>query len=976
MRRTQKLSAVGILFGGFFLFHVQTATAQQAGIVGQIRDESGGVLPGVTVSASSPALQVKEVSDVSNAQGEYRLTPLPIGEYTVLYSLSGFQTIRQESIRLDLGAQVKLDVTLKVGALEETVTVSGAAPVVDVTATSASTQFTRETLELTPTSRNGAISLMVQAPGVRAPGRLDVGGGSVGDTPEFSSFGQPVESYMVMEGIVTSDTRINSQGGNYFDYNTMEEARVQTISNGPDVPSRGPALSMIVKSGGNDFHGSGEFAATSHRFESNNVTAALRARGITTGNPLNYRRDFGTDLGGRIVRDKLWFYGAARYRPQDILQLGGFKPDGTQADAYRGETIFNGKGSYQMSQSNKLVGWGQWAQKYHYGEAVNQFVAWESRGDRHPPVRTNTWKAEWQSVRGNSMVLSVLFGRWWWTAGQNIDTIGPTAAAKAAGVPNGLEMRILQDEDHGGGRPSTFDQTTLRQAGTALGGGQWADIWRYTAKATISLYKSDFFMGNHEFKGGFERTPTGFIFPAGGDRGRAGQYRLIYANGTPVQMELFNNPVVPQNNVAFTTLYGSDSWTIARRLTLDLGGRFEHDTAEVPRQCRMAGDWSFTAASCVDRVPFKTLNSFAPRLYFSLDVTGDARTLLKGGWGRFYKQRFVEENQMTNPYQSVTATYRWRDLNGNRLYDAGEVNDDPNGPDFITSNATVAGISNPDEKPMGTDQFALTLERQLGRDFAVRASGVYIHTFNEQRLLNILRPYSAYSIPINNPDPGADGVVGNSDDPGRTLTYYDFPASLAGRQFERFMFINDPGSAETHKAIDLQLVKRISQNWQLLVAYTATKNDTLVGHPQNRAANFEPNQEINTGDKSTQKTFRISGLYRLPYGVSVSANFNNESGVPQSRQVLVRGGAQIPNIVLNTDPLGTISLPTVRVVDLRVDKSFALRGSHRVAMRVNFYNLNNASAITAWTLRSGPTYLVPTAILKPRIMEFGLSYTF
>src|SRR5262245_16521471 len=214
------------------------AIAQQlTAITGQVRDESGAVLPGVTVKASSPVLQLKEVTDVTNVQGEYRITPLPIGTYTVLYTLDGFTTMRQEDVRLDLGATVRLDITLKLGALAETLTVSGAAPVVDVTATSASTQFTRETLELTPTSRNGAISLMVQAPGVRAPGRLDVGGGTVGDTLEFSSFGQPIESFMVMEGLVTSDSRIQTQGGNYFDYNAMEEAKVQTISNGPDGPT-------------------------------------------------------------------------------------------------------------------------------------------------------------------------------------------------------------------------------------------------------------------------------------------------------------------------------------------------------------------------------------------------------------------------------------------------------------------------------------------------------------------------------------------------------------------------------------------------------------------------------------------------------------------------------------------------------------------------------------------------------------------
>ena len=384
--KVRKLSGCALLV---LLAVPAVAMAQQASaILGQVRDESGGVLPGVTVSVSSPSLQVKEVTDVTNAQGEYRITPLPIGTYSVSYSLDGFSTMRQEGIRLDLGAQAKLDIMLKVGTLTETVTVSGASPVVDVTATSASTQFTRETLELTPTSRNGAISLMVQAPGVRAPGRLDVGGGTVGDTPEFASFGQPIESFMAMEGLVTSDYRIQTQGGNYFDYNAMEEAKVQTISNGPEVPSRGPALTMLLKSGGNEFHGGGSYAYSSEHTESDNIDDELRAQGITEGNPLLSRTDQGLDIGGRIVRDKLWFYTSGRYRPQDVIQLGTYKPDGTPGNGYKAEIILNQKISYQPRQSTRLVFWNQWVQKYHYADTLTRFQAWSVRGDRVPPIRS------------------------------------------------------------------------------------------------------------------------------------------------------------------------------------------------------------------------------------------------------------------------------------------------------------------------------------------------------------------------------------------------------------------------------------------------------------------------------------------------------------------------------------------------------------------------------------------------------------
>jgi hypothetical protein len=149
----------------------ERATAGQAAavgsIIGQVKDEGGGVLPGVTVTATSPALQVPSIAAVTDAQGEYRLTPLAIGVYTVEYELSGFQKVRQEDVRITVGFIARLDIRLSVGALSETITVSGQTPVVDVTSTTTTTRFNKETLEVLPTNRNGLNSLLVQAPGTR-----------------------------------------------------------------------------------------------------------------------------------------------------------------------------------------------------------------------------------------------------------------------------------------------------------------------------------------------------------------------------------------------------------------------------------------------------------------------------------------------------------------------------------------------------------------------------------------------------------------------------------------------------------------------------------------------------------------------------------------------------------------------------------------------------------------------------------------
>ena len=208
------------------------AGQNEAGIIGQVTDESGAVLPGVTVTATSPALQLPQVTGITNERGEYRLSPLPVGSYSVEYALSGFQSLRRDGLRLTVGFTAKLDIVLKVGTLAETVTVSGAAPVVDTASTSSATQLVKEALELIPTSRNGYSGLLNQAPGTR--GVIDVGGENFNSNPTFHAFGMDGESWQSLEGVVTTSAKA-SQTGNYSDYSSYEEAKIQTFGNDAEI---------------------------------------------------------------------------------------------------------------------------------------------------------------------------------------------------------------------------------------------------------------------------------------------------------------------------------------------------------------------------------------------------------------------------------------------------------------------------------------------------------------------------------------------------------------------------------------------------------------------------------------------------------------------------------------------------------------------------------------------------------------------
>jgi hypothetical protein len=941
-----------------------SSAQEQAGIIGVVTDDSGGVLPGVTVTASSPALQVKTVTDVTNDRGEYRLSPLPIGTYEVEYALAGFQSVRHQDVRLTVGFVAKLDVQLKVGAIAESVTVSGAAPVVDVAATTVSTRLTNETLELLPSSRNGLQALMSQAPGART--NLDVGGSTFTAVPIFHAFGQDGNAWTLLDGVAMMTPKRRSAGGTpRWDYDTIEEAQVQSLAKEADVPTKGIQVNAVIKSGGNDFHGRTAYSDTGDKFEGDNLDDALRAQGISSTGGIQRRYDVGGDLGGRLVRDKLWFYVESRRTSQVARTVECFKPDGTACSNLQLQKLFTEKLSYQINPSNRI------SHFYHYGVFIttsngSRLVSYESRTRRH--VLGTIGKVDWQRIKGN-LVTSVLFGFWTWH--------GQTAGFAST--------------------PSRLDLVTRVVTGGGNGAGMGQPEYRYGPRVSVSWYKPGLFMGNHAFKAGVEwlhgRADATFNIGPKAVRPNP-NYQLQFRNGVPTQILIPNYPVNPYSHADNLPVYLHDSWTVGRRLTLGLGIRYEHSEGYLPAQCRDAalppGDVAFPAA-CYPLIQVKNWNSVVPRFHAAYDLTGDGRTVLKGGWGRYAQIRYVEDPQQFQQNGPAESTFRWRDLNGNNDYDPGEVNLNPNGPDFLAttsqgqslSAALTKVVQNPNEKQPTSDEYSVSLEREVMANFAVRATGVYSRNINNYRIQNDLRPYSAYNIPITNADPGPDGRVGTTDDPGSFITYYDFPAAYAGASFLQRMSVNDRASDQWFKSFEVAGSKRLSNRWQMLASFSSTWKHIpwvqMLGENASNAVDFteiNPNVEINTGDYTKEWLGRISGSYNFPMDVLVSARYEHRSGTPYARTALLTGGQQIPSITVNVEPIGARTLPNISLLDLTVQKAFSLAASRRLNLRLNIYNALNNNVVTALTAQSGANFGKATTILLPRIFDVGASFQF
>ena len=928
-----------------------------ASVVGRVTDQSGAVLPGVTVTATSPALLVGQVTAISDAEGDYRLSPLPVGTYDITYELSGFQSARQEGLRLTVGFTAKVDVALSIGALTETVTVAGASPVVDVASTTARTQLTRETLDLLPLAgRQSLVAVMAAAPGVRS--NLDVGGDTSNEMPVFRAFGQVGEPWVTNEGVATTFAVSGSGFGQYFDYQSFEEAAVQTIGNDAEMPTKGLRVISLVKSGGNDFHGDVMYAQVPPKLQSNNVDDALRAQGVEQGSPLKKRYDFGVDMGGRIIRDKLWWYSAYRRRNNIELVEGSFKPNGEPGNDVNLAWFTTNKMSYQATRANRFVFYHEQAMKWEVAneDLADYTISWENR--TNDPTTNRVDKIEWQGVFGNSFVASLQQGHAWILNRGFTTDRGPTADREPGSYL----------------APLTRDIFFLRTSGEAQTSARRLRNNLFHTKGSASWYKPDSFHGNHDLKAGFDFIPAWTT--SGSFSRESGNFHQIFNNGAPFQIVTLGNPAFPVSKARYLGIFVRDSWSIARRLTLNLGVRYAQDPGWIPEQCQEAGD--FVAARCIDRIDFPTFQSLSPRLHLAYDVRGNGRTLVKGGWGRFYSPRTPGVVAAVNPLAIERVTYRWTDPNGNRMYDPGEVNLDRNGPAFVSIAGGSTTVVNPDERQPMVDELSATLEHQLVRDFAIRVTGVYSREKDWVRTVNQLRPPEAYNIPVTRPDPGPDGRVGTSDDPGTTLTYFEFPVSLRGRAFERntrFNALDD----KTYKSFEVAASKRLSNRWLLLASYTSTKKHEPPTGPVDR------NSEIFTENNTLEWGFKLNAAYILPSDVTVSGSFDHRSGDPWARTVLLTGGVTIPSITIPVEPIGTRRLPHLNVLNARVEKGFFLRGSQKVVATLNIYNLTNVNTLLNVQRRSGPTFLRPipggtevanNTIVQPRLVEFGVAYRF
>lgn len=927
-------------------------------IHGTIRDQSGGVLPGVTATLTSPALQVRELVQVTNAEGEYRFVDLPAGTYLLKFELTGFSTLVREDLRLTVGFTARVDENMKVGAMEESVTVSGQSPVVDMTSTSASVAFTKEILESVPRGRD-LQNVLAMAPGVTQE-TMDVGGSTLAQRQDTASYGVEAQPKLQYEGMniamgADQNTPI------YFIDNSLEEVQVRTSGNDAEVSTPGVSMIAIMKSGGNTFHGAYRGSWQPGELQGNNLNDSLRAQGIGTPPELKKFYDVAADLGGRIIRDKLWFYGGYAKQTKEEGTAGfaagpgadGRYLTGDEPQAYFESSLYQYslKLSYQMSKNNRLVYAWQRGVKTQPQNGGGRLRPLESTRDYRNP--TAIQKAEWQSTVTPRLLLNAMGGY----AGYFTDYDAGRSFARADA-------------------PSRRDVDTNLFTGSHVQ-NQNKTRDRYQAEASASFFPERNLAGQHDFKTGvsiyWDRTSDGWR------NNLAGNYLLLTDKGTPFRIQAYNTPVRPLDNEDIYAWYFKDSWRATDKLTLNLGVRWEYQHSYLPEQ-DYAGARDFPTlfpAKHVDRLDVQTFSRMVPRVGVAYDLGG--KSVIKATWGLYNYILGDTYGDVFAATATANAVFAWRDLNGDKLWTPNESNLSlgSGNPDFVSITAASNYELSPELKQPNTWESTVSYERELAPSLGFRV--MYINKIVDDSIetINAKRPYSAYSVPITRRDPGPDGQLGTADDGGR-VTLYDYASSFTGATFVSNKRVNADNTDRFH-SMEFTLTKRASSRWMGQVSYFAVKNHRwLTGVYQS------PNDEFFPLDETWSWAGNISGSYRMPYDISVSGFLQSQSGVKgqrtnQFRQVDPDGGPRIANAgntTIRLEPYGSQSLQAFNILNFRANKDFRLSGGRRISIDFDVFNLLNLATPTGAEFRSGQTFGYVTGITPPRITRIGARFTF
>ncbi|MEQ1899011.1 MAG: carboxypeptidase regulatory-like domain-containing protein [Vicinamibacterales bacterium] len=961
-----------------------TAFSQNAGsgsIAGIVKDTTGAVLPGVTVEAASPALIEKVRTVVTDDQGNFKIVDLRPGAYTVTFTLPGFSTYRREGIDLPSGFTATANAEMKIGSLEETVTVSGGSPVVDVQRVTQSKVLSRELIDTIPTGRTiqGYAALTV---GASVSSRLTDVGGNKGEGYGHIAIhgGRENDGKLNIEGMRYNNMVGTGSGSNRFimiNQAAVQEINMETGGQTAETETAGVVLNIIPKDGGNTFKIYLNTSGATSKFQAKNITDELRARGATLGSSVKKVYDFGAGFGGRIVKDKLWFYTAHRWWGAQnntnvyYNKLGfnslRYEPDLTQpgySDIYQRDNSV--RLTYQATARNKLT--------LHFSKQSNCSCFDGIGTNGRVPEANIDWhyapvsltQVTWSFPMTNKLLVEAGYSRIvnWTTA-----LLGPGVSPDAISV-NDVGLGLAYNSPPGGTTPAGMLAPNV-------------DYGQHNEKFAVS-----YVTGSHALKIGAQTHQGRAFF----DRAYVNQdLSYTFRNGVPISLSQWATPATSEQTEKINLgIYAQDQWTL-RRLTLNLGVRYDHINSYVPAQTRPAG--RFVGEINIPEInDVPNWHDITPRFGAAYDVFGNSKTAIKGYLGRYVNAHGVGMAVALNPANAIglSATRTWADGNANLVPECDLFTNAANGEcgalNVATFGRPVVLTRFSDEVSQGwgardyTWQASLGMQHELRPNMGLNVS--YFRTWFGNFTVNdnlAVQPsdFSPYCVTAP-----TDVRLGSASGT-RMCGLYDVNPNVFGRFDGLVKQASGFGKQrEYFDGVDITLNTRFGQGGMVQggvgIGRTVTDNCFVVNSPQQNRDNFC--RVSRPWQANTQVKVAVS--YPLVLGLLASANLQNLPGFAYSAQYVATNAETLPslgrNLAAGAAATATVDLLPLNMnyedrfnqLDLRLTKIFKL-GKTRIQAWADLYNTLNTNTVLAQVTTYGPSWRRPTNLLGGRLFKVG-----
>jgi len=1031
-------SSLRVLYGVVTLVLLPSIAWSQAAITGVVKDASGGVLPGVTVEAASPALIERVRSAVTDDTGQYRIVDLRPGTYSVTFALTGFSTVKREGIELSGTFIATINSDLKVGSLQETITVSGETPIVDVQSAKTQTTINKDIISAIPTSRS-ITGLQAIIPGLGTPGVAPgdaggIGGGSGGSASVIHG-GRSSNSRTLSDGLNMGWAGANSNAA-VVNSAGAQEVVLSTSGGLGEAETAGVVLNVVPRDGGNNFSGTFAVNGASGGMQASNYTQALKDAGLRSPAQLLKVYDINPMGGGRIVRDKLWFYLTYHesYGENTIpgMWFNNNAGDPTKwlVDFDLNRPAFNdirdrtyiGRFTWQATPRNKFTF--QDSEQYLIRNKIGGGSATRTPDAQgltlYTPGYTRT--ATYTSPVTNKMLIEAGWGTY--------------MSVYANDSP-----RI--DGEHNNNLISVFDQGISPGTGIAgltyrfdnpLGGG-----FQHHQIGTLANLKASisYVTGAHNMKVGYM---GGYSAPS-----------QSYYNFTPFVQFRFNNGVPNQltqtaqfggsgaSAVEFvrqlkpTSFYAQDQWTKSR-MTVQGGLRYDYIQSSYPDSC--AGGPGFPTMPTqicypAGSTPGVHWHDLTPRFGLAYDLFGTGKTAVKFNIGKYVQALTASNSDMDlNPLirLNLQTTRTWTDngasggiandfvpqcnlLNPAANGECGPMDNQNFGKDFFTRTFDPSFINGFNKRP-NEWELGAAIQHELMPRIGVTA-GYYRRWFGNfytlDNTLTSASDYGQFSVPIP-VDPrlpgGGGGVVPgvynvNLNKVGQVQDLAQLDSNFGAEPTEYWHGVDVgvnarlrnglvvQGGTSTGRTVQdncaLRSLVPETYSWTTIDITQALRGDSAAGLTAPYCHIVTPFQTSFRGLTSyivPKIDVQLSATWRSDPGVELMANYVVSNAIANSGPQPLGRNLSSGNVTVSLVPRGTLYGDRINDIDFRVMKVLHF-GHTRLQAGVDIYNVMNADTVTLYNQTFNPAvtagsaaWLSPQAIATARYAKINVQLDF